>query len=255
MKKIVLLIMLYSALALLIILQIVQPSFVKKNIEYWSSIVGIIGYTFFVFQFTYANSKTLFVKINRCAIFLKNPSCEFNIVTYLTASNLPNDIIKSLRELLYEEFKSDIHKIRHTNSQIECKIGLNNIDVSLVEPHEHDDGNSRVRIELCSKISYRDSIDLLNFFYTDILNAIKKEIIFCKENHNVGIVFENANPFYRMYIKSLEKDGSLNNFNLEYEINQCRLKVYNNNIEINSSDFLKVKDIAKNYFAISQKKS
>lgn len=218
------------------------------------SIAGLVGSFLFLCQFTYERINSVFVYVNKKKVLFFNPTIDWSLESRVTSKEYEGGILNEIYDTLYERFQHyDIKNISGFSNENELKLSIDNhvISIFILRKSEED---HRYIIKFFSKVSYRESQNDLENIYEEVIKSIKSRIIKpTNEWYSLKVYFKNHNPFYKVYLRTTTQMKDFI-FKMEFEEEETKFIVHNNQIEIISTSVENVKKYGKNYVAISTKK-
>lgn len=100
------------------------------------------------------------------------------------------------------------------------------------------------------EVGYRRTKNIMEGDLTRIIEKLKILYKPDKERYGVKIIFKEINPYFGLYLKKLNL-YDVDAFKVSFHLQEDRVKVNKNSIEINSSSFDSLKTNAKSYLTLS----
>lgn len=195
---------------------------------------------------TYKNSSHFFLSYNKCRMFIKNSTCNFNITTIIELENLPREDtpLLFLDNLQKMNSNSKLKSMSHDGFSYISDEYL--INIKLLSSED----TPQLKLSTQSNVSYRDSKMLIDNFFRRVLPSaleVCDEVL--SKKHIVTLKFKNDNPFSQLYVKKI-KDVKNSTFSLNYKIDNCKVAVFNKSLTISSEDTESIIKLSKQYFTL-----
>lgn len=228
-----------------IVVTIFQPKFVGTYKEVFETGITVIGLLAFLAQFLYNKSIYVFILINKGLNYICNPGLTWQMTANLEVEYIEQDVLDQFFRQVYTEYSNNAQVNHHTPMKLQFDLNLENISVEVKSM-------TNIRISTKANINYRESRDQIEQTFNWLLNSLKNinRNRLIEENYSLRIVFKKKNPFYKLYIKTFEKENDVD-FNLSYRVDNVSFYVNNTSIEATSKDFDVIKKVSKDYIVLS----
>lgn len=214
-----------------------------------TSFFELSGAFFLILNFTYGNVNKIFMIWKRVAVFCANPSVNWKMATIYNVTELRSDTYERIFNNLNSMF-DDFSFPNYYNSNLsnyEMKINQNKYLITI----DSMDECFEIRVSVNFRTSYRDSLKDLYSDYEQIEQVIRSSFDRPSNlSYLLVIELEKFNPFYKIYLKHYDKIEKFK-FKMSYTNNNANVIISNNKISIEAKKLFDIKNISKNYIAIS----
>lgn len=230
-----------------------DPQFVGKNKEIYNTIIAVAGLTVSFIQFLYSNSEHIFIWLNKVKVKAFNPglswelsaTMEFEGDFSIDLNRIYNKIYSNSKQKEFTFGSLDLSKKFINNKHLNFKAGTSNYGITLLN------GNTII-LSSDSELNYRESKRKILSDFEKMIASIQSSV--AKEEcltYSLKVNFKKGNPFYGLYVKSLENKYKKTNFVLNFSIENASVVVDNKSLEITTTRKDILMDVADDYLVLS----
>lgn len=206
----------------------------------------VLGWLFFAIQLTITHVERVYLFIKRIWFVIINHDCIWNMeITY-------KGPFERSALLKIEEY------LRTTGSKIKIQ-GLSNtrkiytVDTIVFETYvNEDDGEIRFSIHDL-EISYRRSNKLIDNELSILFEKLQTILKPDAGSYGISIDFKGYNPYFGFYVRRLNAH-EVNGFNVTFNVENDRVSINKNSIEINTDSLQHLRTLSKEYLALTPAK-
>lgn len=253
MNKTLKIIVVIIAYVVAIMIAILNPHFVGNNSEIFNTIIAIIGLTISFLQYLYANSESIFIGLNKLKVKILNPGLNWELSATMEFENGDPIDLSRIYSKVYDKTKQneftfgplELSKKFINERHLNFKAGTSNFDVSLLT-------RNSIVLSSNSEINYRESKHKIMNDFEKIISCVQEAI--SKEEcltYSLKVNFKKGNPFYGLYVKSLESKYDKTDFILNFSIDNASVLVDNKSLEVTTTRQDILLDIAEDYLVLS----
>lgn len=207
------------------------------------NITTIAGWFLFAVQITINHSERMYLFIKRILFNIKNESCVWNIQAELNG-NFDRTLFEKL-DIEFSDIGNDSYRIiKISNVRRIYKLHTISIEIVLDTPeilhlYVHD-----------MRVSFRDSKDIIDKNLANIFEKVQYVAKADSGEFGMHVLFGEYNPYFSFFIKRLNAKD-IHQYNIKFSVEQDRIAVSNNGIEITADSFNKLNQLSKSYLALT----
>lgn len=235
---------------------IFNPHFVGKNKEVFNTVIAVFGITISFFQFLYSNSEYIFIGLNKAKVKFFNPGLNFGLSATMEFGNSQLMSLNDIYSKIYDNSKQhqftfgtlDLSKKFVNRNHLNFKAGTSNFGITLLN-------SNTIILASDSELNYRESKRKILTDFEKMIACIQ-EVVMKEEclTYSLKVNFKKGNPFYGLYVKSLEDKYKKTNFVLSFSIEDASVVVDNDSLEVTTTRKDILMDVADDYLVLSDSK-
>lgn len=203
----------------------------------------IIGWFLFSIQLTMSNSEKVYLFIKRIWFQLANPDCVWNMQVVYKGS-FDRKIHEKIEKLLLQ--KNDKLRIKSlSNVRKIYTLGTVSFEVSIDE----EEGTVVFSIQ-DMEVSYRRSKNLIAHELAKVFELLQMGLKPDFGKYGLIVEFKGYNPYFGFYVRRLNAKD-VQGFNVTFKIDNDRVAVTKNCIEINTDSMQHLSILSKQYLTLS----
>lgn len=203
----------------------------------------ISGWILFMTQLTWNQSETFYMQIKRILFFINNPDCTWNMMVEFSL-NFDQDIFNKIDEL-FERKYSNIRIISLSNQRKIYKLDTIAIEVIT----DYSDNKVMFHIDNL-EVSYRRSRNIIDHELGELFEKLSKCLKEDQSEYYFNVDFKEFNPYYGFFIRRLNAT-EINSFNVKFNIENDKVTIGKNSIEIYTTSLQKLNTLSKEYLSLS----
>jgi hypothetical protein len=203
----------------------------------------LLGWALFAAQLTWNKSEVFYLYIKRIWFFIKNPDCIWNMqVEYY--GEFDRNTFRKIDQLMFDN-SVNLKQISLSETRKLYKKDTLSFEISIDEYT----GNIRFSIDDL-EVSYRRSRNIIEKELGVLLEKLSKCIKEESSQYFLNVSFKEFNPYYGFFLRRL-KAQDIQSFNVKFTIENNRIAVSKNSIEINTSSLQSLNRFSKEYLTLS----
>lgn len=201
----------------------------------------VLGWLLFAFQLTWNQSEYFYMRVKSIWFIIKNPDCVWNVHVDFNGQ-FDYDIFEKLDSVFTSQ--CDQYKIVPlSNTRRLYKINTLTYEV-ILSPQS-------IQVQLNDlEISYRRSKTIMEQELGVLLEQLSKVIKEDTSEYFLNINFKEYNPYFGYFIRRLSS-REINSFNVTLKLENDKVTVNKESIEIYTSSLQKLQNLSKEYLTLS----
>lgn len=202
----------------------------------------LLGWILFAIQSSWNLSEFFYMFLKKIWFFLKNPDCNWNMVVEFNG-NFTIDVFNKIDDVFSNQI-SNYKIISLSYTRKIYRLGSLSFEINL-------ESDQKIILQMeDNEVSYRRSVNLVENELGVLFERLSKQIKEDTTDYYLNISFNDYNSYFGFFIRRLNAED-INTFNVKFNIENDRVTINKNSIEVYTTSFQQLTIFSKQYLTLS----